>query len=91
LPFQAGHFTVNPDLGEGSVDWKSLSAQYGVEERGCVRHLRFASPLSVLMSGRSNPGMIFKPHLTPQGSSAGDYFLDIGYCTRTSSLAESLQ
>jgi len=44
--FQVGYFTVNPDLGEGSVDWKWLSAQNCVEERGYVRHLRFADPCS---------------------------------------------
>jgi hypothetical protein len=58
--FQVGYFTVNPDLGEGSVDWKWLSAQSCVEERGCVRHLRFSDPLLVLMNGRSSQGMIFK-------------------------------
>jgi hypothetical protein len=58
--FQVGYLTVNPDLGEGSVNWKWLSAQSRVEERGCVRHLRFSDPLLVLMNGRSSQGMIFK-------------------------------
>lgn len=66
--FQVGYFTVNPDLGEGSVDWKWLSAQNCVEERGCVRHLRFADPLLALMNGRSSQGLIFKPNSTPDGS-----------------------
>jgi hypothetical protein len=59
--FQVGYFTVNPDLGEGSVDWAWLAAQPAMEERGCVRHLRFAEPLLVLMNGRTSQGMIFKP------------------------------
>ena len=59
--FQVGYFTVNPDLGEGSVDWAWLAAQTALEERGCVRHLRFAQPLLVLMNGRTSQGMIFKP------------------------------
>ena len=58
---QVGYFTVNPDVGEGSVDWPWLAAQAAIEERGCVRHLRFNEPLLVLMNGRSSQGMIFKP------------------------------
>jgi hypothetical protein len=32
--FQVGYFTVNPDLGEGSVDWKWLSAQWVIHPKG---------------------------------------------------------
>ena len=45
--FQVGYFTVNPDAGEGFVDWEWLSAQPAVEERDCVRHLRLKAPLVV--------------------------------------------
>jgi len=59
--FQVGYLTVNPDAGEGFVDWRWLEAQPAVEERGCVRHLRFDKPLVVVMNGRTSQGMIFKP------------------------------
>ena len=59
--FQVGYFTVNPDLGEGMVDWEWLAAQAALEERGCVRHLRLAEPVTVLMNGHSGAGMILKP------------------------------
>ena len=59
--FQVGYFTVNPDVGEGFVDWSWLSSQPAVEEHGCVRHLRFASPLAVVMNGKTSQGLIFKP------------------------------
>jgi len=59
--FQVGYFTVNPDAGEGSVDWQWLAAQAAVEEQGCVRHLRFIEPLLVVMNGKTREGMIFKP------------------------------
>jgi len=59
--FQVGYFTVNPDAGEGFVDWKWLSAQPAVEERGCVRHLRLEAPLAVVMNGKVGRGLIFKP------------------------------
>ena len=59
--FQIGYFTVNPDAGEGSVDWQWLSDQPAIEEDGCVRHLRFNEPLHVVMNSRTSQGMIFKP------------------------------
>jgi CheY-like chemotaxis protein len=59
--FQVGYFTVNPDAGEGFVDWQWLGAQPVVEERGCVRHLHFDEPLMVIMNGKTSRGMIFKP------------------------------
>lgn len=59
--FQVGYFTVNPDAGEGSVDWQWLAEQTAVEEQGCVRHLQFATPLRVIMNSRTSQGVIFKP------------------------------
>jgi hypothetical protein len=59
--FQVGYFTVNPDLGEGTVDWEWLASRAPVEERGCVRHLRFAEPVRVLMNGHVGAGVILKP------------------------------
>jgi len=59
--FQVGYFTVNPDAGEGFVDWDWLSAQPAAEENGCVRHLQFTEPLQVVMDGRAGRGMILKP------------------------------
>jgi len=55
---------VNPDAGEGSVDWAWLTAQPAAEELGCVRHLRFNEPLLVVMNGKAREGMIFKPGST---------------------------
>jgi CheY-like chemotaxis protein len=59
--FQVGYFTVNPDAGEGFVDWEWLGAAVPVEEQGCVRHLHFDNPLVVVMNGKTSRGMIFKP------------------------------
>jgi Pyruvate phosphate dikinase, AMP/ATP-binding domain len=61
MAFQVGYFTVNPDAGEGSVDWGWLMAQPSADEIGCVRHLRFNDPLLVVMNGKAREGMIFKP------------------------------
>ncbi len=59
--FQVGYLTVNPDAGEGSVDWQWLAQQPALEEEGCVRHLRFSQPLRVIMNSRNSQGVIFKP------------------------------
>jgi len=59
--FQVGYFTVNPDAGEGSLDWQWLADQPAMEEEGCVRHLRFAHPPRVVMNSKASQGVIFKP------------------------------
>lgn len=66
--FQVGYFTVNPDAGEGFVDWDWLGAAMAVEEQGCVRHLHFDAPLVVVMNGRTSRGMIFKPEAPARAS-----------------------
>jgi len=63
--FQVGYFTVNPDAGEGSVDWQWLTDQPSIEEHGCVRHLQFADPIRVIMNSRTSQGLIFKPEARP--------------------------
>ncbi len=56
-----GYFTVNPEAGEGFVDWAWLAAQPAVWERSSVRHLRFRAPLVVKMNGKKQEGVIVKP------------------------------
>jgi hypothetical protein len=59
--FQIGYFTVNPDAGEGSLDWQWLAQQPAVDERECVRHLQLRQPLKIVMNSRTSQGVIFKP------------------------------
>jgi hypothetical protein len=59
--FQVGYFTVNPDAGEGFVDWDWLAAIPAVEEEGCVRHLSFDASITVVMNGKTSQGLVFKP------------------------------
>jgi CheY-like chemotaxis protein len=56
-----GYFTVNPQAGEGFVDWSWLAEQSPTAEHGPVRHLRFESPLIVKMDGKQHEGIILKP------------------------------
>ena len=59
--FQVGYLTVNPDAGEGSIDWQWLAEQPAVEEQGCVRRLQFNEPLGIVMNSKTSRGVIFKP------------------------------
>jgi CheY-like chemotaxis protein len=59
--FRIGYFTVNPDAGEGFVDWDWLAERRGTEDHGCVRWLHFERPVTVLMDGKTGQGMVFKP------------------------------
>src|SRR5207237_1124547 len=45
-----GYFTVNPEVGEGFVDWDWLAEQPAVEETTFVRRLQFALPVVVKMN-----------------------------------------
>jgi hypothetical protein len=63
VAFQVGYFTVNPEAGEGFVDWDWLTAQPAEAVGEFVRHLRFDEPLTVTMNGRHNEGIIHKPGL----------------------------
>ena len=56
-----GYFTVNPEVGEGFVDWDWLAAQPAHAEAGYVRHVRFTDPFTVMMSGKTGDGVILKP------------------------------
>lgn len=59
--FHLGYFTVNPEDGDGLVDWEWLDAQPAETESAHVRHLRLPAPLLVKMNGRKGDGVILKP------------------------------
>ena len=55
-----GYFTVNPERGDGVLDWDWLGNQPALWESGPVRHLRLGSPLRVRMQGSQSDGWILK-------------------------------
>jgi hypothetical protein len=59
--FNVGYFTVNPDAGDGFVDWDWLAAAPAVRETSYVRHLRFEQPVVIKMNGKLGEGVILKP------------------------------
>ncbi len=62
--FNVGYFTVNPEDGQGLLDWDWLDAQSPETSAGAggnhVRHLRLAEPMLVKMNGRKGEGVILK-------------------------------
>ena len=56
-----GYFTVNDELGEGSVDWQWLAGLPAAEELNFARHIELEQPVSIQMNGRTGEGMILKP------------------------------
>jgi CheY-like chemotaxis protein len=59
--FRIAYFTINPDLGEGQVDWAWLAAQPAIQQIGSVRHIRLDAPFTVAISGTRGVGVILKP------------------------------
>jgi hypothetical protein len=59
--FNVGYFTVNPDAGDGALDWEWLRSQTPLRETASIRHLRFERPLTITMNGKTNQGIIAKP------------------------------
>jgi hypothetical protein len=58
-----GYFTVNPQAGEGFIDWDWLAARPALEETGFARHIRLDGPVTVIMSGKTGEGAILKPKM----------------------------
>jgi hypothetical protein len=56
-----GYFTVNPESGDGALDWAWLAAQPAEEELEYARHVRIGAPLRITMNGRRNEGIVLKP------------------------------
>jgi hypothetical protein len=56
-----GYFTVNPDVGDGFVDWRWLASVPAASETPFVRHLALDQPTTVMINGRTHAGVITKP------------------------------
>ena len=59
--FNIGYFTVNPDAGDGFVDWDWLAGVPAVRQTPYVRHLHFDRPVVVKVNGKQGEGVILKP------------------------------
>ncbi len=62
--FGVGYFTVNPFIGDGHYDVDFLSSQHVEFENDYLRHVRFESPLTIRIDGKTSTGVIYKPDHT---------------------------
>jgi CheY-like chemotaxis protein len=58
--FKVGYFTINPFINDGFFDLEYLNKQPAVYENEFLRHIRFKSPLNVIIEGKTNRAAIFK-------------------------------
>ncbi len=56
-----GYFTVNPDQGQGLLDWDWIYEQPSIPNGEFVRHIELEETVPVLMNGHKNIGVILKP------------------------------
>ena len=60
-----GYLTVNPQAGDGFLDWDWIGAQPAIQDTGFVRHIRLDAPVTVALDGRTGEGIILKPREGP--------------------------
>ena len=61
--FGVGYFTVDPNRADGGLFRKDLlDLMPAVEETRYVRHVRFCSPLRIMMDGKKQEGVVLVPH-----------------------------
>ena len=59
--FGVGYFTINTYTGDGIFQKDILDAMPAVEETQYVRHVRFETPLKILMDGKKQTGVVLLP------------------------------
>jgi CheY-like chemotaxis protein len=59
--FRVGYFTINPYLNEGSYDLDFLNGISADYEDVHLRHVKFNSPLEIMIDGKKHKGVILKP------------------------------
>ena len=60
-----GYFTINTYTGDGIFQKEVLDAMSAVEETDFVRHVRFESPLKIMMDGKKQEGVVLTPRIIP--------------------------
>ena len=59
--FGVGYFTINTYTGDGVLQKEILDSMPAVEETQYVRHVRFDSPLRIMMDGKKQHGVVLLP------------------------------
>ncbi|MEN8187169.1 MAG: PEP/pyruvate-binding domain-containing protein [Bacteroidota bacterium] len=58
--FKVGYLTINPFMDDGYFDLDYLNAQKFEYEDEFLRHIHFEEPLTIVIEGNNNKGIIFK-------------------------------
>jgi hypothetical protein len=53
-----GYFSINEEMGDGTILWEKLKGQNVVEAGKFFRHIRFGKPLVIRMDGRKGIAVI---------------------------------
>ncbi|HEY9114824.1 MAG TPA: PEP/pyruvate-binding domain-containing protein [Bacteroidales bacterium] len=59
--FGVGYFTINPFMKDGFYDLEFLDKQPAVFENDTIRHVRFPKPMTIMIDGKRNLGILLKP------------------------------
>ncbi len=59
--FGVGYFTINTYTGDGIFQKEILDQMPAVQETEFVRHVRFGSPLKIMMDGKKQHGVVLLP------------------------------
>lgn len=58
--FGVGYMTINPYIRDGSCNFEYLQEQEARYEDTYVRHIRFSTPLMIMIDGRTNRGVVYR-------------------------------
>ncbi len=59
--FRVGYFTIHPYIKDGFFDVDYLDSQAAEYEDELIRHVHFKDPLTVIINGRTNSGVVMRP------------------------------
>jgi hypothetical protein len=62
---KVGYFTVNSTAKGGFVNWKWLAAQRATSEKKYARHIHLQDPLTIVMNGHTQEGIIVQAGQAP--------------------------
>lgn len=63
--FQVGYFTINPFNNDGYYNLDFMNQQTAEFENDIIRHIKFDEPMTIIIDGKQNIGVIYKPGYKP--------------------------
>ncbi|MGB8490638.1 MAG: phosphoenolpyruvate synthase, partial [Bacteroidales bacterium] len=68
ISFRVAYFTINPYINEGHYDVDFLNNCPSAYEDEFIRHIRFDTPLEIMVDGKRHKGVIIKPDVILKGT-----------------------